>query len=518
MNTFSNAMKKLQESKRANSAELAKMVKESVIKEAEEIETELPAVEEPVTETPVETEVETKYNYKVVLDNGKEITATCSKDNLADAKAYFTGRTYKNTKTGEQAKVTDVLEINEEPVEATEENVVEEGFESKAVKDIEKAAKKDAKIMAEEFESSATKGIRAAAKRKAKIVAEEFGSEAKELNDNDPSQNKPFESETKDDMEDATKGNAINDRVDESKELVEEINKETQEQVEAIQEENNLNKAKELVEVIFGTDMLDETVEAAKRELSSMITPAETIVFNEVPEEEEEKEIVEESKEIKTEDLTDEQIDFAILLEMPDFFIESAQKIIDNESNIDEIIKEQGKDFFSAYKNIIPALKDFIKEVNAVEENKEVKTESIEEPVEAQEIEVVDEVTFEDIDDESFTEAFTKFIKENYKNAKEFKLESVKEVNGGLKFECKLVFNSGKETDVVLEAKGNIVEGKSFLRFYENTTFKHENAERSIMTATVKVENKVLSCEKLRYNFVLSLNENKRARICGTIN
>ena len=128
-----------------------------------------------------------------------------------------------------------------------------------------------------------------------------------------------------------------------------------------------------------------------------------------------------------------------------------------------------------------------------------------------------EEVSIENIDDETFTEAFTKFIKENYKNAKEFKLENVFKSGNKYKFECKLTFNSGKQVKVNLMSEAKIKEGKSLIRFYENKTFKHLDENKSIMTATVKLENKTLSCEALRYNYRVALKENKIATIKGII-
>ena len=128
-----------------------------------------------------------------------------------------------------------------------------------------------------------------------------------------------------------------------------------------------------------------------------------------------------------------------------------------------------------------------------------------------------EEVSIENIDDETFTEAFTKFIKENYKNAKEFKLENVFKSGNNYRFECKLTFNSGKKVKVNLMSETKIKEGKSLIRFYENKTFKHLDENKSIMTATVKLENKTLSCEALRYNYRVALKENKIATIKGII-
>ena len=88
MRDLNKAMKKLQEAKRLESTKLAKLVKESVVEPEDKEET-----------------FDNKFNYKVSLDNGKTITATCSKENIEDARKYFLGKSYLNTKTGEKAKI-----------------------------------------------------------------------------------------------------------------------------------------------------------------------------------------------------------------------------------------------------------------------------------------------------------------------------------------------------------------------------------------------------------------------------
>ncbi len=584
MKDMNKAMKKLQESKRANSAKLAKLVKESVIKEDEELpevidtpEVDNVETESPEVETTPETEVETKFNYKVILANGKEVTVSCDKENLADAKASFAGKTYMNTTTGERSEVVDVVEVGDAVKESK--SISEEfGSKAKELNDNDPAQKAA-------YDSDAEKGLETAAKQTPKIVAEEFGSEAKELNDNDPAQNKPFESETKEDMANATKGNVINDKINESvdkekedriatlrtqlekdgdqladdeKEAIqkeidelekdaygvktEDIDREVQDKVEEVEDENKMDKAKELIEVIFGMDSLEETREAAKRELSEMITPKETEVLNVADSESAEE--INESKEIvenKKLNESDENLD-SLLAEILDLnekaikyqntdprnrsLVEKGEALGDQCYNklleLVEMIGSGDADELQMYLDNEPSINEFKAHLGLKTESKELEEdeEELEEekPEEtAKEIEATGDVVFEDIDDESFTEAFTRFVKETYKNAKAFKLESVKQTKEGFKFECKLTFKSGKTSNVIFDAKGNLKEGKSFLRFYENKTFKHENAERSIMTATVKIENKVLSCKKLRYNFTTALNESKVARVCGLI-
>lgn len=717
MRDLNEAMKKLQESKKAQSNKLAKLVKESVV--------------EPENKEEL---FDGRYNYKVVLDNGKTITATCSKKNLADAKEYFLSRTYLNSKTGEKAKVVDVEEIKEDNFEEIKNEdfgskskeltdndpSMKKPYDSEADKNLQNVATKDAKIVAEEFgnkskelndndpaqgkpyESDAVKDIKNAAKKQPKIVAEEFGSDAKGLNDNDPSMKKPFESETKKEMDDATKGKRINNKVDESKKLEESVE---------LSNEQKLEKAKELIEVIFSMETLDETRRTAKKELRDLVFPQRASEEEQLPEKKIVKESIfdnDEETKIKEDRLADlrtqldvdgeqladdekeaiqneinqlenelneacnkklnesnlnpdiinvanvmgvdvEDIKYPEILsrlldEYPyEDFTEIARKYeeeadgaedeegydnldeskrlkeniandgrtkgktleviytdkdgkektthfeCDKEYELDgeqirEAIKSSDNDIVDiikineskcltedddheedeekeetleeiinrAYEEELSAINTYdlvlnkieneesneklIEMINEIKKDEEdhkslikhyIETgealtddelEELKNSEESNEDNSEEEVSIENIDDETFTEAFTKFIKENYKNAKEFKLENVKLLNdGNYKFECKLVFNSGKETNVDLISNATLKEGKSLVRFYENKTFKHLDENKSIMTATVKLENKTLSCEALRYNYRVALKENKVATVKGII-
>lgn len=729
MRDLNKAMKKLQEAKRLESTKLAKLVKESVVEPEDKEET-----------------FDNKFNYKVSLDNGKTITATCSKENIEDARKYFLGKSYLNTKTGEKAKIVGVEEINSDENGFEEIKNEEFGSTSKQLTDNDPAQKVP-------FDSDAKKDIEKAATQKPKIVAEEFGSENKDLTDNDPAQKKAFETETRKKMDDATKGKTIDDKIDESKKL----NEATEED---INNENKLEKAKQLIEVIFNMDSLDETRRAAKQELKDLVYPQriepektekkivkESIFDNDeetkVKEDrlaslktqlevdgdqlaDDEKEAIQaeidslekdlyESKQLKEDwddddDEDDEEddeeyeliacnkdndtlkslsacigdyeasmtgitgcpeyqelvkyaennkevdkiyIDYPdreyviwtrVFGDYPEFdSLEEADEAEDEEGydNLDESkrLKENiandgrtkgktleviytdkdgkektthfecdkeyeldGEQIREAIKSSDNDIVDIIKineskclteddDHEEDEEKEKEKEETLEEIInrayeeelsaintydtvlsktdestDAKLIEMIneikkdeedhkslikhyietgealtddeleelknskesnedenednseeEEVSIENIDDETFTEAFTKFIKENYKNAKEFKLENVVKSGNNYRFECKLTFNSGKQVKVNLMSEAKIKEGKSLIRFYENKTFKHLDENKSIMTATVKLENKTLSCEALRYNYRVALKENKIATIKGII-
>lgn len=626
MRDLNKAMKKLQEAKRLESTKLAKLVKESVVEPEDKEET-----------------FDNKFNYKVSLDNGKTITATCSKENIEDARKYFLGKSYLNTKTGEKAKIVGVEEINSDENGFEEIKNEEFGSTSKQLTDNDPAQKVP-------FDSDAKKDIEKAATQKPKIVAEEFGSENKDLTDNDPAQKKAFETETRKKMDDATKGKTIDDKIDESKKL----NEATEED---INNENKLEKAKQLIEVIFNMDSLDETRRAAKQELKDLVYPQriepektekkivkESIFDNDeetkVKEDrladlrtqlevdgeqlaDDEKEAIQaeidslendlyESKQLKEDcdddDDDDEEVEKEETLdeakqlneetkgktleviytdkdgkektthfecdkeyELDGEQIREAIKSSDNdivdiikineskclteddnheedeekEETLEEIINRAYEEELSAintYDLVLNKIENeesnekLIEMINEIKKDEEDHKSLIKHYIETGEALTDDEleelknseesnednseeeeVSIENIDDETFTEAFTKFIKENYKNAKEFKLENVFKSGNNYRFECKLTFNSGKKVKVNLMSETKIKEGKSLIRFYENKTFKHLDENKSIMTATVKLENKTLSCEALRYNYRVALKENKIATIKGII-
>lgn len=771
MRDLNKAMKKLQEAKRLESTKLAKLVKESVVEPEDKEET-----------------FDNKFNYKVSLDNGKTITATCSKENIEDARKYFLGKSYLNTKTGEKAKIVGVEEINSDENRFEEIKNEEFGSTSKQLTDNDPAQKVP-------FDSDAKKDIEKAATQKPKIVAEEFGSENKDLTDNDPAQNKAFETETRKKMDDATKGKTIDDKIDESKKL----NEATEED---INNENKLEKAKQLIEVIFNMDSLDETRRAAKQELKDLVYPQriepektekkivkESIFDNDEDTSKEDRlaslktqlevdgdQLADDEKEaiqneinqlenelneacnkklnesnlnpdiinvanvmgVDVEDIKYPEILSRLLDEYPyedlnenkkltelkktttnsdwknydmkilnylvkkggsatlseiateaglpaddgqyvtfetlgkhidsmadsrvavsgsesDAGNQEVSLILDDGANDDvkgiqelknkmddqatdleenkklteaikgktleviytdkdgeektthfkcdkeyeldgeqirEAIKSSNNDIVDiikineskcltedddheedeevekeetleeiinrAYEEELSAINTYdlvlskieneksneklIEMINEIKKDEEdhkslikhyIETgealtddeleelknskESNEDENEDNSEEEEEEVSIENIDDETFTEAFTKFIKENYKNAKEFKLENVIKSGNKYKFECKLTFNSGKQVKVNLMSEAKIREGKSLIRFYENKTFKHLDENKSIMTATVKLENKTLSCEALRYNYRVALKENKIATIKGII-
>lgn len=117
----------------------------------------------------------------------------------------------------------------------------------------------------------------------------------------------------------------------------------------------------------------------------------------------------------------------------------------------------------------------------------------------------------------SFNVMLTKFIKENYKNAKNLRVNKITKVKEGYNIDATLKMKNEKMVPVTFLAKGIIKEGKtSILKVYENKVFKNINKDKNMMTMIVS-NNKGLKLEKLKYNFNTMLTENKKANVYGII-
>lgn len=112
----------------------------------------------------------------------------------------------------------------------------------------------------------------------------------------------------------------------------------------------------------------------------------------------------------------------------------------------------------------------------------------------------------------------TKFVKENYKNPKNLKINKVTKLKEGYKIEANLKMKDERVIPVTFLAKGTITEGKSsILKVYEESkVFKSLDENKNMMTMIVS-NNGTLKLEKLRYNFNTMLTENKKANVYGII-
>ena len=129
-----------------------------------------------------------------------------------------------------------------------------------------------------------------------------------------------------------------------------------------------------------------------------------------------------------------------------------------------------------------------------------------------------EEEIVENINKTSFNVMLTKFVKENYKNPKNLKINKVTKLKEGYKIEANLKMKDERVIPVTFLAKGTITEGKSsILKVYEESkVFKSLDENKNMMTMIVS-NNGTLKLEKLRYNFNTMLTENKKANVYGII-
>lgn len=129
-----------------------------------------------------------------------------------------------------------------------------------------------------------------------------------------------------------------------------------------------------------------------------------------------------------------------------------------------------------------------------------------------------EEEIVEGINKTSFNTILTKFIKENYKNAKNLKVSKVTKLKEGYRIEATLKMINEKTAPVTFIAKGTITEGKSsILKVFEETKiFNNLDENKNMMTMIVSNNGKI-KLEKLRYNFNTMLTENKKANVYGII-
>lgn len=117
------------------------------------------------------------------------------------------------------------------------------------------------------------------------------------------------------------------------------------------------------------------------------------------------------------------------------------------------------------------------------------------------------------LDESTFNPFLTKFIRENYKNAKSFVIEnaSVNRKSGRLVFECKITFKSGNTKKVNLKAE-NYRSGKCILKVRDDGAFKIESKKSAPILMSVSTNNNVIKCEGMKYDFI-TVVEGKRARV-----
>lgn len=121
------------------------------------------------------------------------------------------------------------------------------------------------------------------------------------------------------------------------------------------------------------------------------------------------------------------------------------------------------------------------------------------------------------IDESTFNPFMTKFIRENYRNARSFVITGAKLNKGNLTLECKITFNSGKTKKVNLTSRNFKSESK-ILACNEDGAFKCESTRVSPFVFKVNVKKGIISCEGMRYNLVTkAVKEGKRVQIYGNL-
>lgn len=125
------------------------------------------------------------------------------------------------------------------------------------------------------------------------------------------------------------------------------------------------------------------------------------------------------------------------------------------------------------------------------------------------------------IDDSTFNPYLNKFIRENYKNARSFKMTGATlNKNRVLTLECKITFKSGNSKNVKLKTEGfRAFNGKrAYIDFREDGAFKTESkAKVAPFIFTTSMKNNVLKCEGMKYNFVSKISESKKAHVYGKV-
>jgi len=120
------------------------------------------------------------------------------------------------------------------------------------------------------------------------------------------------------------------------------------------------------------------------------------------------------------------------------------------------------------------------------------------------------------IDESTFNPFMTKFIRDNYKNARKFEMKSAK-INGRvLTIECMITFNSGKQKRVTMKA-ANFNPKSESLTMRDDGFFKCESKSSAPFVFKMRMEGRVIKCEGMKYNFVTRMTEGKRVQIYGSL-
>lgn len=123
------------------------------------------------------------------------------------------------------------------------------------------------------------------------------------------------------------------------------------------------------------------------------------------------------------------------------------------------------------------------------------------------------------LDESTFNPFLNKFIRENYKNAKSFVITGATRSGKRLALECKLTFKSGKSKNVTLTVENFKPAKNMILAAREDGSFKSESRGAKVAPFIFKTSmiGRTIRCEAMKYNFITSIKEGKRAQISGNL-
>lgn len=122
------------------------------------------------------------------------------------------------------------------------------------------------------------------------------------------------------------------------------------------------------------------------------------------------------------------------------------------------------------------------------------------------------------LDESTFNPFMTKFIRENYKNARSFTIKSATHFKGTntLKIECVVTMKNGSKKRATLKVERFNPNSKVMLAKDASRTFKCEGKVAPFRFAVRKVGN-TIKCEGLRYNYTTKkVNESAKYRVSGS--
>ena len=118
------------------------------------------------------------------------------------------------------------------------------------------------------------------------------------------------------------------------------------------------------------------------------------------------------------------------------------------------------------------------------------------------------------MEDISFSKYLTRFVRENYKNARSLRLVGATKNNNKLTLECRLVMKSGKARNIKLTCEGYRSQGNFVLRATDDGILKRES-KSAPMTFKCSVRNGAIVCEGMRYDYITRISESKKAHVRG---